>query len=65
MYEYKKIIYNFTPSNLRAKKIAENLDEVFVMIEEQAKEGWRFVQLIHPYSTNTVCMLVFEREASS
>ena len=65
MHEYKKIIYNFTPSNLRAKKIAENLEEVYGMIEEQAKEGWRFVQLIHPYSTNTVCMLVFEREAGS
>lgn len=62
MYEYKKVLFNLTPSNLRTKKIEESLDEIFATIEKNAEEGWRFVQAIHPYTTNTLCMLVFERE---
>lgn len=62
MYEYKKVLFNFTPSNLRTKKIEESLDDIFATIEKNAEEGWRFVQAIHPYTINTLGMLVFERE---
>lgn len=62
MYEYKKVSFNLTPSNLLTKKIEESLDGIFAIIEEHAEEGWRFVQAIHPYTTNSLCMLVFERE---
>lgn len=62
MYEYKKVSFNLTSSNLLTKKIEESLDEIFVIIEKNAEEGWRFVQAIHPYTTNSLCMLVFERE---
>lgn len=61
MYEYKKVTFNVTASNLRTKKIEDSLDEMFSTIEKNAKDGWRFVQAIHPYTTNTLCMLVFER----
>lgn len=62
MYEYKKVSFNLTSSNLLTKKIEESLDEIFAIIEKNAEEGWRFVQAIHPYTTNSLCMLVFERE---
>lgn len=62
MYEYKKVLFDFTRSNLHTKKIQESLDEMFAAIEKNAEEGWRFVQAVHPYTTNTLCMLVFERE---
>lgn len=64
MYEYKKVSFNLTPSNLRTNKIEESCDEMFSVIEANAKEGWRFVQMVHPYSVNTLCMLIFEREAN-
>lgn len=62
MYEYKKVIFNLTPSNLRTNKVQESLDDMFATIEKNAEEGWRFVQTVHPYTTNTLCMLIFERE---
>lgn len=61
MYKYKKIMYQLTRSNLVTRKIEDSLEEMFATIETQAKEGWRFVQMIHPYSTHSLCMLVFER----
>lgn len=61
MYEYKHVLYRLCMSNLRTRKIQQSLEGIYGIIEEQAREGWRFVQLIHPYSTNTLCMLVFER----
>lgn len=61
MYEYKKVPFELTPSNLRTRKIEENLDEIFEIIESNGREGWRFVQFIHPFDINTLCMLVFER----
>ena len=62
MYEYKKVTFNLTSSNLRTSKIEENLDEMFSIIEKYAEEGWRFVRMIHPYTTTTLSLLVFERE---
>ena len=62
MYEYKKVTFNLTSSNLRTSKIEENLDEMFSIIEKYAEEGWRFVQMIHTYTTTTLSLLVFERE---
>lgn len=61
MYKYKKIMFQLTRSNLVTQKIEGSLEEIFAIIEEQAKESWRFVQMIHPYSTHSLCMLVFER----
>ena len=61
-YEYKKVTFNLTPSNLRTRKIEESLDEMFSIIEQYAEEGWRFVQMIHPYTVNTLTLLIFERE---
>lgn len=62
MFEYKKVLYHFTRSNLMTKKIEESLEDLFDQIEKEAIDGWRFVQAIHPYPTNTVCLLIFERE---
>ena len=62
MYEYKKVTFNLTPSNLRTSKIEESLDDLFSIIEKHAAEGWRFVQMIHPYTTSPLSLLVFERE---
>lgn len=48
MYEYKKVLFNFTPSNLRTKKIEESLDEIFATIEKmQKKDGDLFKRYIH------------------
>lgn len=63
MYEYKKVMFKLTGSNLSAQKIENSLDEMFHLIEDTAKDDWRFVQAIHPYPTNSVCLLVFERDA--
>lgn len=60
-YVYKKVMYDLTRSNLITRKIEQSMGELYGIIEEQAMEGWRFVQMIHPYSTNSLCMLVFEK----
>lgn len=65
MYEYRKVSFSLTPSNLRTKKIAESLDDIFSIIEKYAEEGWRFVQVVHPYQSTRLCMLIFEREKQS
>ncbi|MGL5514509.1 MAG: DUF4177 domain-containing protein [Sporomusa sp.] len=62
MYEYKKVSFELTSSNLRTSKVQESLDELFAIIEKNAEDGWRFVQVVHPYTTNTTCMIVFEKE---
>lgn len=61
MYEYKKIVYKFTSSTLSSKKVEESLHAMFEIIQENARNGWRFVQAVHPYSTNTVSLLIFEK----
>lgn len=63
MYTYKKVFFDLTGSNLRTAKLEESLDGLFQAIEQNAQDGWRFVQMIHPYQTNTLCMLVFEKKA--
>lgn len=62
MHQYKKVFYDLTMSNLRTRRIEASLNEIYDILEEHAKEGWRFVQMIHPYSTHTLCMLIFERD---
>lgn len=65
MYEYKKVMFQLTISNLRTRKIEKSLNDLYAVIVEQANEGWRFVQMIHPYSTNSLCMVVFEKRSDA
>lgn len=37
MYEYKKVSFELTFSNLRTSKVQESLDELFVTIEKMQK----------------------------
>lgn len=62
MYEYKKVRFELTPSNLSTKKIDDSLNKMYEIIEDNAKDGWRFIQIVHPYPVNNLCMILFEKE---
>jgi hypothetical protein len=65
MYEYKHISYPIRIT-LKSKK-GENFQKAFSIIEAEAKNGWRFVQMISPTNEKSGLMpycyeLIFEKE---
>ena len=59
MYEYKKIMFNISTGILINSK--KGFEKMFDVIEEHAKDGWRFIQAIN-YHNDLIYMLIFERE---
>ena len=61
MYEYAYYRTPFQPALSLVKRIDDHLDLCHQVIEDYARNGWRFVTILKPFGDNTASELVFER----